>query len=223
MTICENFVPTPAPSTFRKTEYDHGNELENESYTCCAEWHLRRLPGVSGVCLCIYPLAYRLTANPDEPSGRSRTRTFYGSAESLAVFYRYSPSQVRRGLTKLEELGFFELLSCGRFRTNQYRVVSHKEWAQKHPGRCTRRVTITYFENGDPLGQELHSASGGQIKFPPITVSNLHKLGLHDDFIVEQFAEFWRETGSFCDKRSVPARFYMELKSRAIDEQTISP
>lgn len=212
--------PEIQPNNFRKTEselqgtptfrkMETGRPLENENFHCCAEWHLSCLPPV---CSSIYPLAYRLTSDDNEPDRRSKTKTFYASAESLAVFFGYSPAQIRRGLKELVHLGFLELLKTGRYRTNVYRVVSHEEWARKHPGGCTRKIEIDYFSN-DPLGPELLSASGGRIRFPEFSVSNLRKLGLPDHLILERFAEFWRDTGSSCRERDVPTRFYMWLKN----------
>jgi hypothetical protein len=108
--------------------------LENEYYHCSWEWHIARL---IPVCSLIYPFAFRVSGGMDTPLA---DRRFYGSAESLATYFNYSESQVRRGLLELEESGFFQLIARKKFTPTHFRVFSHDDWAAKHKGRCTAKV-----------------------------------------------------------------------------------
>jgi AraC-like DNA-binding protein len=180
--------------------------LENEFFHCSSEWHLARL---SPVCALIYPHAFRVGGGVENELSERR---FFASAEALATYFGYSPSQVRRGLNELEELGFLQLVGAKKFKPNHYRVLSHAEWAQKHLGKCTSQVQSPWTGEGDPLGRSLWRASGGLVKFKEFQTANLRKLGVAEEIIVKEFSNYWERIGQRMSPVNVPRGFYMHMK-----------
>ena len=125
------------------------NPLENEYFHCSWEWHIARL---CAVCALIYPHAFKVGGGIETELAERR---FFASAGSLAAYFDYSECQVRRGLKQLEEAEFFQLIARKKFKPTQYRVFSHDEWALRHKGKCTTKVTFPWTGEGDPLGQAL--------------------------------------------------------------------
>jgi len=181
-----------------------GSDRLSESYSfeCSEYFHLADL---SPICSLVYGLAYKLTKGGDNP--------FFASANSVASYFGRSASQVRRGLKQLEAYGLLELRSAKSFRTNSYRVVSHREWASQHPGRCCEKLEFSYTDEGDPLGRQMWQITGGRVKFQPFNSVYIRKLGFTDNEIIEAFSSFWNEKGHKLDEREVSPHFYMALAS----------
>lgn len=182
-------------------------QLENEYFHCSWEWHIARL---SSVCALIYPFAFKVSGGVET---ELKDRRFFASAGSLANYFDYSESQVRRGLKELEQAEFFQLIAKKKFKPTQYRVLSHDDWALKHKGKCTSKVQYPWTGEGDPLGQELWKITGGQVKFADFQVKGLRNLGVDGDRVVEEFTAFWERTGQKMKPKNVPHGFYMSMKA----------
>lgn len=186
---------------------------ETSHFYCSLEWHTARL---SPVCTPLYTFAFALSGGTGV---EFRKRRFFVSAEKLADYFGYSACQVRRGLKELEELGFLQLIAREKFRPTHYRVLSHSEWAKKHPGNCAVKAELPWSGEGDPLGQSLWKLSGGTVEFAVFQIKNLRKLGFEESEIEEQFSAYWEETGQRMSPKNVPAGFYKAIKSTTHGEQ----
>jgi DNA-binding transcriptional ArsR family regulator len=202
--------------TVQQMDNDLQSTLENEYFECSWEWHLARL---SSVCALLYPLAFRVSGGMDKELSERR---FFASAKALATYFDYSPSQVRRGLKELEELGFLQLVGRKKFKPNHYRVLSHADWVQKHKGKCTAKNEFPWTGEGDPLGQALWRVSGGQIKFADFQTANLRKLSVPEGKIVSEFSAYWEQTGHRMSPVNVPRGFYMHMKNSGSATQQCS-
>ena len=189
------------------------SNLENEYYHCTWEWHIARL---SPVCSLIYPFAFRVSGGMDTPLA---DRRFYGSAGSLATYFDYSESQVRRGLIELEKIGFFQLIARKKFKPTQFRVLSHDDWASKHKEQCTTKAQYPWTGEGDALGRSLWKMSGGLVKFADFQVRGLRNLGVDESKIVSKFSAYWEQTGHKMKPKKVPASFYMHMKNSSCATQ----
>jgi hypothetical protein len=172
------------------------------AFECSEYFHLAEL---SPICSLVYGLAYKLTKGGEN--------LFFASADSIAGYLGRSPSQVRRGLKQLEAYGLLNLESAKTFRTNSYRVLSHKDWAAQHPGRCCKKIEFPYTDEGDLLGKQLWQITGGRVKFQQFQVTNLRKLGFSDEEIIAEFADLWKETGHNLVERDVSPYFYKTLQT----------
>jgi hypothetical protein len=172
-------------------------------FECCEQWHLADL---SPVCALLYPFAYKLT--------KGTTNEFYPAALVLADYFNYSASRIRDGLKELIDLGFFEQTRAKKFRTNKYRVLSHKEWAMNHPGQCASKGNTPH-DPKDPLGRELWAMTGRSVKFQQSQIDNLRNLQSEDSIIKERFAEFWEKTGDTLDVQEVSPHFYKFMENTA--------
>jgi hypothetical protein len=211
MTIQDN-AAFPKKENFQIPEDSVRQRMEDSPFFCSEYFHLAEL---SPVCALIYGLAYRISK-----SSRMRDRggpkgTLHCSAESLAIYFDRHVATVRSSLKELVKLGFFELLNAGKFRPNVYRVLSHDEWAEKHPGRCATKLTFPYSAESDELGQALWNISGGLVTFKAFQVRNLRRLGLAPERVIELFAEYWEKTGVNLPAMQVPIDFQIRLKQAA--------
>jgi hypothetical protein len=102
-------------------------------FHCGWEWHMRELRNVPAVL--IYSLASRLTAKKTAKK-ENEDKIFDAAAKTTALSFGLNATTVRRAIKPLCKLGFFEKLGRSRHGTNKYRVISHDEWAKKHPGQC---------------------------------------------------------------------------------------
>lgn len=190
--------------------------LENDYYHCSYEWHIARL---SSVCSLIYPFAFRVSGGMDTSLA---DRRFYGSAGSLATYFDYSESQVRRGLIELEEIGFFQLIARKKFKPTQFRVLSHDDWKVNHKGKCTAKSQYPWTGEGDPLGRSLWKMSGGLVKFGDFQVKGLRNLGVDESKVVAEFSAYWDQTGHRMKPKNVPTNFYMYMKGSSTASQQCS-
>jgi hypothetical protein len=192
------------------------SNLENEYYYCSWEWHIARL---SPVCSLIYPYAFRVSGGMNT---QLADRRFFGSAKSLATYFDYSESQVRRGLLELEEIGFFQLIARKKFKPTHFRVLSHDDWAAKQKGKCTTKREFPWTGEGDSLGRSLWKMSGGHVRFADFQVKGLRKLGVDESKVVAQFSAYWEQTGQKMKPKNVPANFYMHMKNSGCATQQCS-
>jgi hypothetical protein len=154
------------------------NHALETAFHCDTSWHLE------GVSLRIYDLASRVG---------HRTKKFYATLGSLATYFRVGESTIQRALKLLEESGFFEVLDEGPFISTVYRVLSHKEYAEKYPGQCCQKEVLVWFDDPgvDPLARQFYALSGGRIKFRTNDMKGLRKLGLSDEQLLSEFEKFF--------------------------------
>jgi hypothetical protein len=184
------------------------NELEDQPYYCCAEWHLARM---SPSCRLIHPFALRLAR-----SSQSKDR-YSASAARVGPFFGFDECTIRRGYDDLERIGFFELLEKGCFRASSYRVLNHDQWAKKHPGQCVSKTQYPWSGEGDALGQALSLQTAFTVKFQKFQIDNIRKLGFSDEEVIERFTEYRAIEGQYKKAKNVPVGFYLWLKRAAKD------
>jgi len=177
------------------------NHEESTNYHCCAEWHLAQVRCPTAAL--VYPFALRISKN---------SRMFSCSAISVARFLGLHRTTVLRAYHKLSDIGFFDLLEYGKFDTNIYRVVSHRAWAESHPGKCPEKTQFPWTGEGDLLAQKLYGASGGRVTFKPFQISEYRKSGLAEDEIVTRFKEFRAGIGKYRQPRNVGFHFMQYLR-----------
>lgn len=202
---------------FPKTKDAFRQPIEDSPFHCCEQWHLA---GLLPICSLIYPLAYRISQSKGKQERGGPKGTLHCSAESLAAYFGRKACTVQRGLKKLRQLGFLELLDARKFKPNVYRVLSHKEWALEHPGMCATRLSFPYSAECDLLGQALWNVSGGRVEFQPHSVNNIRKLDLPEETVLKTFEEYWKNIGKEKPAKMVPIDFYIQLKkTTGQDEQ----
>jgi hypothetical protein len=139
-------------------------------FHCSAEWHLQDMG--SRLTSPLYSWARRLSA---------KSESFFPSVESIAIHFVRDRSTVFRALGELVKEGWAEIIQREPGKPVTYRFITHKEWAQNNPDCCTKKDVMPWDGQGDPLGQRLYAASGGQAKFLPGQMTGLRKSGLSDD------------------------------------------
>jgi hypothetical protein len=142
-----------------------------------------------------------------------RDRRFFAGPKATADYFGVSESTIRRHRKALEKSGFFELERRGVNSTNKYRVLTHEEWAEKHPGSCVERLEMPWDHENDPLGQRLFAVSGGDVHFLPYQILQLHATGLEDEAIVEHFDRWSTREGALTVPHAVPGEFITWLRN----------
>jgi hypothetical protein len=156
---------------------------DNGRFECSVEWHFsdRSLY----FPFMVYSWASRLSVN----SGK-----FFCSVATVSTRFAVSPTTSKRAFQVLESMRFFVRIHFEHGRPVVYKVISHADWAQEHPGLCTVRDTMPWDGEGDLLGRDLYVASGGFARFFPCHMPALRKLGLSDPEILAQFNLFLRQS-----------------------------
>src|SRR5437870_4736261 len=106
--------------------------ISEGEYFCAIEWHLAKLTPFTAI---IYGFAFRLA---------QQSRRFYASAQKLAEHFAVTRWTIQRGIRQLESAGFLKKISSEPFKPSVYEVLSHKEWAQGHPGECTMKTSMPW-------------------------------------------------------------------------------
>jgi hypothetical protein len=171
--------PAPPCASIEKHTTPKNLIDEQGPFHCSAEWHLRNAE--SKLVPLIYLWAGRLSVN----SG-----TFFPSVESIASYFGVHRTTVFRALRELEYLGFLEVVHREPGKPVRYRVVDHKEWQEKNPGRCITKEVFPWTGEGDPLARELYAISGGLAKFFPGQMKGLRAFKFSDEEIRHQFQAF---------------------------------
>lgn len=168
---------------------NHKKSQQRETaFYCSSVYHLVHL---SRVAQSVYDIGMSLTKGEE-------TSEFYASAKQLADYLGYNERQIRRGREELTEVGFFELIRERNFDTTIYRVLTHKQWAEKHPDQCAEKVEMPWAGEGDPLGQKLYAASAGERKLRDHQTLLLRRTEITEEIIVEEFRTFltrWKPNG----------------------------
>jgi len=141
---------------------------------------------------------------------------FFCSAPNLAQYFGYERRQIYRGLQQLEDAGLLELKSRQSFQSSVYRVVLHKDWAEKYPGRCATKQALPWDGEGDELGRKMYALSGGRHRFLDYQIKLLRKSGLSEELILAEWQGFigrWKPLNRQ-DGRYAFSRFYDVLKAK---------
>ena len=155
------------------------DQSDTSEYHCSTEWHLGRLR--SKYASPLYNFALKISAT---------SRTFFCSQLNLARYFGCSVRTIGTAVKELERAGFFVRISARAFQTNRYRVLRHKEWAARNPGRCTTRIEFPWTGEGEEIGRRLYAISGGTAKFLPHQITLLKERFTHEQ-IEGLFREFW--------------------------------
>lgn len=200
-------MTTTPPAEEVSVEIDPTEDLDGQHFHCCAEWHLARL---SPMCGLVHSFALRVSKN---------TGRFCPSAENVANYFHRDRTTILKAYVELREAGFFELLYRARGQApNTYKVLTHKQWAAKHPNKCALKAEYPWTgESQDTLAQNLSMRVGGAIRFPAVTIKNIRAMRrrgkpLTDRQIARYFDFYYRTAGQHRKARAVPAGFYLWLK-----------
>ncbi|MGA8540701.1 MAG: helix-turn-helix domain-containing protein, partial [Terriglobales bacterium] len=180
------------------------SSISETAYHCTATWHLAQMTRAAEM---IYSLACVIAKNSHQ---------FFCSAPNLAQYLGYERRQIYRGLQELEDAGFLELKSRQSFQSSVYSVVLHKDWAEKHPGRCATKQLFPWDGEGDELGRKLYAISGGRHRFLEYQIKLLRKSGIPEELILTEWQDFlgrWKPLNRQ-DARYFFSRFYDLLKAK---------
>lgn len=180
------------------------SSISETAYHCTATWHLAQMTRAAEM---IYSLACVISKSSHQ---------FFCSAPNLAHYLGYERRQIYRGLQELEDTGFLELISRLSFQSSVYRVVLHKDWAAKHPGRCATKQAFPWAGEGDELGRKLYALSGGRHRFLEYQIKLLRKVGIPEELVLTEWEDFlgrWRPLNRQ-DARYAFSRFYDLLKAK---------
>lgn len=98
------------------------NDTPTAAFHCSADWHLIRLGKYAA------PIhALMLRVQDDD---------FFGSVPQMAEYFRSGENSIRRPLRKMKALGFVMQIASRPGESKKYRALTHKEWAERHPGQC---------------------------------------------------------------------------------------
>lgn len=164
------------------------NQQKETAFYCSSVYHLVNL---SRAAQSVYDVGMSLTKGEEDAE-------FFASAKQLADYIGYEVKQIKRARAELTELGFFELKRERDFDTNVYRVLTHKQWAERHPGQCAEKVVMPWEGEGDPLGQKLYAASAGEKSLRDYQTLLLRRTEISEDIIVDEFRMFlrrWKPNG----------------------------
>lgn len=185
-------------------------EYVGSNFHCCGEWHLAQLRCPTAAL--VYPFAQRISHT---------SRRFSCSAISVAQYFDVHRTTVLRAYHLLSKIGFFILLEYGKFDTNMYEVITHKEWAKANPGRCIQKIKFAWTGEGDPLAIKLYAASGARVKFKEFQIKEYRTMGLEEDEIVALFQEFREGVGKYRQPRNVGYYFLQHLRRKCAAKLTM--
>ena len=136
---------------------------EDSPIECCAEWHFARFtgPGKNYVPL-LYGIAFHLAGE----SGN-----FFLSMSKAAKFLGVDRDELYDAAHLLVASGFWQKIEAEIGKAVKYRPVGHKEWAQLHPGRCTKKLEMGFTQEDEELallGRNLHAIFGGEKFFSEV-------------------------------------------------------
>jgi hypothetical protein len=161
-------------------------DKEDSPIECNAEWHFARYSGPGAAHA---PLLYSISFHLAGESGN-----FFLSVQKLAKFLKADPDNIYAAAHLLETDGFWEVIEALPGKSKKYRPVPHKEWAEKHPNRCTKKVEFPFAADDEQLalfGRNLYAILGGEHFFPNV-LRGFRKAaaGLTDEQICERAKAF---------------------------------
>lgn len=178
-------------------------ENQDSPFHCSAEWHFARFTG-DGAALA--PLVYNMMFHVAGESGN-----FAASAVKIAKYLNVTDRYVYDAVGVLVAAGFLQVIEEELGKPTQYRPIAHKEWAEKHPGFCTKKIE-KLFPDEDPLGPKLFGILGGEKYFPNL-LKGLRNTGATDEQI-EQSAKDFMEHDKGNGSRSRRKRFQDHLRAQ---------
>jgi hypothetical protein len=162
-------------------------------FHCGSEWHFARANPTTNNTLSLGGAAAAMVhswllrvAKKDKDTGE---RKIWVSPYQAALHLNMKPRMAQLAFQINRELGFFVLLESGKTQgsPSRFQILTHKEWAEAHPGQCTEKFDAGWKEQEDPLGIDLHVASDGAIKFKTVQVLRYRQTGLPTDTIMAVF------------------------------------
>jgi hypothetical protein len=168
---------TPQPDYQTPTFTEPLSYSESSPFYCSAEYHLARM---SRMAATLHPWALRLAGD---------NRWFSASAPNAAKYLNSNHKSIRTAIKDLVRAGFFELVEQGTDKPSIYRVLNHKDWAEKHPGLCVQKTTYIWDGEGDKIAQWISARTAFKVKLQEFQVRQLRKTGLSDEAILELFDE----------------------------------
>jgi hypothetical protein len=178
-------------------------EKEDSFLHCSAEWHFARFTG-DGASLA--PLVYNIVFRIAGDSGN-----FSASAAKLATYLNVNDRYVYDAIDLLVAAGFLQLIEAELGKPTKYRPVGHTEWAEKHPGCCTKKID-KLFTDEDPLGKKLFGILGGLKCFPNM-LKGLRNSGATDEQI-EQCGKTFMEQDKGKGSKRRWKRFHDYVRSQ---------
>lgn len=130
---------------------------EDAPLHCCAEWHFARFTGPGSKFV---PLLYAISFHVAGESGN-----FFPTLEKLAPFLNTKRDNIYAAARLLVVGGWWEVIEKEHGKPVKYRPVGHKEWEQRHSGRCTKKIEVEYVHDDEELaklGRALGAILGGE-------------------------------------------------------------
>jgi hypothetical protein len=131
---------------------------EDSPIHCSHEWHFARYTGPGSS---LVPLLYGISFHLAGESGVFRP--------SLQGIQRYlnvgNADNIYAAAELLVTDGFWEVIERENGKPVKYRPVRHKDWAEQHPNRCTKKIEIDWVQEDEPLaalGRSLYAVLGGE-------------------------------------------------------------
>src|SRR5271157_528197 len=137
------------------------------------------------------------------------TGNFEVSGLKLAKYFKVKPRNIYAAAELLVASGFWVPTEVSKGKPTKYRPVGHKDWAEKHPGFCTKKVEHL-FADEDELGRKLGCGIG---KLLPNAVKTFRRTGATDDQILEAAKQFMEADAGHGD-RGRRQRFLAFLRER---------
>ena len=167
---------------------------EDSPIECCAEWHFARFRGTGKN---LVPLLYGISFHLAKESG-----AFYLSMNKVAKYLGLDRDDLYPAANLLVASGFWQKIESEIGKAVKYRPVGHKEWAQLHQGRCTKKLEMGFTQDDEELallGRNLHAIFGGEKFFPEVlkgyrrdaAFGNAAGIALSDDEICQQAKKFF--------------------------------
>jgi hypothetical protein len=195
-------MTTTAPADDFSIETEFADNVGKQHYHCSSEWHLARQ---RPVCLPIYLLALHLS---------KESKSFCASAEGMADYFDYDEKHIRRGLDSLQALGFLRVLTKKRYRPTVFRVLTHKQWAEKFPGQCVKKAERPWSGEGDKLLQLLSARTGQKVQWMEFQAKKLRRFDLSDGEIINLFDQYMNGDGKLKKDQNVARDFNMWLDKK---------
>jgi hypothetical protein len=106
-------------------ERPHGSPAATTAFHCSAEWHLARLDRYAVPIHCLM-----LKVQDDH---------FFGSEKQMAEYFHAGRRHIHDAVLKLIDSGFVLKIAARKGNSTIYRALTHKEWAENHPGQCAAK------------------------------------------------------------------------------------
>lgn len=182
-------------------------DKEDSPIECNAEWHFARYSGTGAT---LVPLVYHISWHLAGESG-----CFFLSVQKLAKYLVAKDDNVYAAVHLLETDGFWELIEALPGKPKRYRPVGHKEWSEKHPNRCTKKVEFPHAADDEQLaefGRKLYGILGG-LQFFPNILRGYRKAagGLTDDEICDAAKRFLEDDADFYSSDVVRRKRFKEF------------